>query len=619
MAPITRREAITLGALIAAGALAPPSILRVAAQTGGGERRHGLSTFGDLKYPPDFRNFDYVKPEAPKGGQLSRTGTSSVNTFNSLNPYIVRGDAAQGMGLTFDSLMVRAQDEPDAMYGLVAESVAIAPDRLSATFYLRPEARFSDGSPLTAEDVAFTFETLKSKGSPAYRIALRDVAGVQVKSPHEVTFTFQGENVRDLPARVAGLPILSKAYYATRPFEQTTLEPPLGSGPYKVGPLKQGAFITYQRRPDYWAKDLPVNRGRFNFDEIRFEYFRDRTAELEALKARAFLLRQEFTARDWATQYDIPAVRNGQLRREELPDRNPSGAQGFFINMRKEKFRDPRVREALNYAFDFEWLNKNLFYDSYTRTNSVFENSTLKAEGPPSAEELALLEPLKAQLSEEVFGPAYVSPVSNGSGQDRTLLREAGRLLEEAGWTIKNGRRTNAAGEPLTVEFLMFEPTFERVVAPYIKNLRLLGIEGRMRMVDSAQYQERLKNFDFELTSQRFVLGVTPGPELLALFGSAAADQVGSYNLAGISNPAVDALIDRIIQAKSRDELTTAARALDRVLRAEHFWVPHWYSAKHRLAYWDVFGRPAVIADYDLGIEDTWWYEAEKAAKLGFK
>jgi microcin C transport system substrate-binding protein len=597
-------------------------LMLVSAAAGGAEsaeRRHGLSAFGDLKYGPDFQHFEYVNPDAPKGGQLSRIGTAAVNTFNSLNPFILRGDAAQGMDLVFDSLMVRAQDEPDAMYGLVAESVEISDDGLAATFFLRPEAKFADGSPITAEDVVFTFDSLKNKGAPGYRIALADVVSAEAQGPHQVRFTFQGENKRDLPMTVAGLPILSKAYYATRKFEETTLEPPLGSGPYKVGPFKQGAHITYERRPDYWAKDLPVNRGRFNFDRIRFEYFRDRTAELEALKARAYLLREEFTARDWATQYDTPGVRNGQMKREEIANHLPSGAQGFFFNMRRDKFKDPRVRQALGLAFDFEWMNKNLFYGAYSRTNSVFENSELKASGKPSPAELALLEPLKSHIPDAAFGEPVTAAVSNGSGQDRKLLREAATLLDEAGWTVKNGVRVNDRGERFEIEFLMFEPTFERVIAPYIRNLKLLGINARMRMVDSAQYQERLKNYDYDVVSARFVLGLTPGPAIKALFGSEAADSPGSFNLAGLKNPAVDALMDKIIQAKSRDELVTAARALDRVLRAEYFWVPQWYSAKNRLAYWDVFGRPDTMAKYDLGIEETWWWDQEKAAKLGFK
>ncbi|MGF7158892.1 microcin C transport system substrate-binding protein [Rhodoligotrophos appendicifer] len=581
------------------------------------ERRHGVSTFGELKYPADFKHFEYVNPDAPKGGKISRIGTAALNTFNSLNPFILRGDPAQGMELTFDTLMARAQDEPDAMYGLVAESVEVADDKMSAVFFLRPEAKFSDGTAITAEDVVFTLETLKTKGSPGYRVQLRDVETASAVDPHTVKFTFKGTNIRDLPLTVAGLPVLSKAYYTAKPFEQTTLDAPLGSGPYKVGAVRQGNYITYERRPDYWGKDLPVNRGRYNFDQVRYEYFRDRTAELEALKAKVYLLREEFTSRDWATQYNISAVKNGQMIKTELPNHEPSGAQGFFLNMRRDKFKDPRVRMALDYAFDFEWMNKNLFYGSYARTNSIFENSPLKASGLPSAEELALLEPLRQDLGAAVFQEPYVSPVSNGSGQDRALLREAARLLDEAGWKNEGGRRVNEKGEALTIEFLMFEPTFERVVSPYVKNLRLLGIEGRMRIVDSAQYQERLKSFDFDVTTTRFVLGMTPGPEMRNFFGSDAAGDNGSNNLSGLKSPAVDALIGTVVDAKSREEMTTAARALDRVLRAEHFWVPQWFSNKHRLAYWDAFGKPETVATYDLGIVDTWWYDPQRANAIG--
>ena len=422
--------------------------------------------------------------------------------------------------------------------------------------------------------------------------------------------------MRDLPLTVATLPIFSKAYYTTRPFEETTLDAPLGSGPYLVDSLAQGRTIVYRRNPDYWAKDLPVNRGRWNFDKIRFEYFRDRTPAMEAFKAGTYDFREEFTAKVWATEYDFPAIRAGKVKKEVLADETPSGTQGFFLNTRREALKDPLVRQALDLAFDFEWSNRNMFYDQYTRTQSFFENSAMKAEGEPSEAERTLMAGLGVPVSDAALGPAYLPAQSDGSGQDRNLLLKAGKLLDEAGWTVKNGVRVNAQGEPLKLEILMFEQAFERIAAPYVKNLKLLGIDASIRMVDPAQYQQRLKDFDFDITTERYQMRNTPGVELRSYFGSAAAKMDGSLNLAGISDPAVDALIERVIAAKSREELNTAARALDRVLRAGHYWVPHWYKASNTIAYWDKFSRPATKPRFDRGILDTWWYDEAKAAKL---
>ncbi|RTL67855.1 MAG: ABC transporter substrate-binding protein [Hyphomicrobiales bacterium] len=580
------------------------------------EPSHGLSAFGELKYARDFPHFDYVNPGAPKGGRISLVGSGAVITFDTLNPHILKGDKAQGLELLFDSLMVRAADEPDAVYGLVAESADVGADKKSVTFKLRPEARFADGSPLTSADVAYSFETLKQKGHPAFRQILADVMAAEAIDPATVRYVFRGELVRDLPLVVATLPILSKTYYATRNFEETTLDAPLGSGPYRVGDFKQGTFITYARRADYWAKDLPVNRGRFNFDEIRFEYFRDRTVALEALKGGQFDFREEFTARNWATAYDIPAVTEKRLLRVTLPDERPSGAQGFFINTRKDKYKDPRVRKALDFAFNYEWTNKNIFYGLYTRSASLFENSEMKAKGKPSAEELALLEPLRGKLSPAVFEDVYVPPVSDGSETDRRLLSAASRMLEEAGWTIKDGKRVNGKGEVLDAEFLIFEPSFEPVLGNYVKNLRALGIDANIRRVDPAQYERRTKSFDFDITVRRYVMSITPGPELRAYLGSEAAATEGSANIAGIADPAIDKLIEAVTEARSRKDLVTAVRALDRVLRASHYLVPHWFKASHTVAYWDKFARPATKPKYSLGELDTWWFDAEKAAKL---
>ncbi|RIA55294.1 extracellular solute-binding protein [Dichotomicrobium thermohalophilum] len=579
--------------------------------------RHGLSAFGELKYPPDFKHFDYVNPDAPVGGSLSMIGTAGVITFNSFNPFIIKGDAAQGMALLFDSLMTRAYDEPDAVYGLVAHSAKLEPDRSGVTFYMRPEAEFADGSPVTAEDVVFTYETLKRNGRPIYNAMLRDVEKAEALDDHTVRFTFNAPGKRRLPMMIAELPILSKAYYQEQPFNQSTLEPPLGSGPYEVVDFKQGRFVTLRRREGYWGWHLPVNQGRYNFGELRYEYFRDRTAELEALKAGEFDLREEFTSKSWATEYDIQQVRSGQMKLLTLEDGRPSGAQGFFINTRREKFADRRVRLALDYAFDFQWTNKHLFYGLYERTASYFENSALKAQGKPSEAELALLEPYRDQLPESVFEDAYVPPKSDGSGRDRRLLRQASRLLNEAGWVIRDGRRVNAeTGEPLEIEFLIFSPTFERVIGPYVKNLEMIGIDARIRRVDPSQFQERMKSFDFDITTQRFVLNQTPGPELRNYFGSDAAGAKGSFNLAGVSSPVVDALIDEVLAAETREEMQTAARALDRVLRAGHYWVPQWYKTSHHLAFWNKFSWPETKPPYDRGVIETWWYDEDKAARL---
>ena len=579
------------------------------------EPRHGLSSFGELKYPADFKHFDYVNPAAPKGGRIVTIGTAALETFDSFNGFILKGDPAQGLGLIYDSLMARAADEPDAAYGLIAQSADVAADGLSVTFRLRPEARFADGSPITADDAVFTFNILKEKGHPSFRVALRDVKAEAV-DPGILRYGFTGTLTRDLPLTVAALPVLSKAYYAAREFDQTTLDRPVGSGGYEIGDFKPGTFVSYRKRNDYWAKDLPVNRGRGNFDEIRYEYFRDRTAQLEAVKSGTIDLREEFTSRDWATGYNISAVSEGRLIRLTLPDASPSGAQGFFLNVRRPKLADIRVRKALGLAFDFEWTNKNLFYALYARTESFFENSDMKAQGKPSPEELALLEPYKDKLAPEVFDEPFRPPVSDGSGTDRLLLREASKLLDAAGYSLRDGKRVNAKGEVIELEYIFTDPVSERIAAAYQKSLGLIGISLNLRRIDAAQYQRRVKSFDFDITTARFVMSLTPGIELKSYWSSEMANVEGSRNLSGIQDPVIDALVERVIQAKSRKDLVTATRAMDRVLRAGHYWVPQWFKAAHHVVYWDKFSYPAVKPKYDRGILDTWWYDAEKAAKL---
>lgn len=586
------------------------------------EERHGLSSFGDLKYPKDFKAFDYVNPMAPKGGRFSgqisgTTGNQSLGTFDTLNIYVLRGSGAAGLDLTFDSLMTRALDEPDAIYGLLARAVRVSEDGLTYTFELRPQARFHDGSRLTARDVAFSLKILRDKGHPEIAETIRDMTDARAEGEGRLVVTFAPGRARDLPLIVAQLPVFSAAYYATRDFEASTLDAPLGSGPYRVAAVDPGRSIGLERVPDYWAADLPVNVGRHNFDGLRYEYFRDRTVAFEAFKSGAFTFREEFTARVWATGYDFPAVAEGRVVRELVPDARPSGTQGWWINERRAKFKDPRVREAIGLCFDFEWANRNLMYGAYTRTASFFENSDLKATGAPSPEELKLLEPFRDKLPAEVFGEPWLPPVSDGSGQDRALLKRADALLREAGCTRSGSEMRLPGGEPLTLEFLDDDPVFQPVTQPFIRNLALVGIRASSRMVDPSQYQARLKDFDFDLTARRYSGGVTPGAELRDLYGSRAAATPGSNNMAGIADPAVDALLSAIAGAETRPALTTACRALDRVLRSGRHWVPMWYGDKHRLALWDVFGRPANPPKYDLGAPATWWADADKARKIG--
>ncbi|HXD13278.1 MAG TPA: extracellular solute-binding protein [Xanthobacteraceae bacterium] len=582
---------------------------------------HGLSAFGELAYPPDFHHFRYVDPQAPKGGTFSQIGPNreynqNFLTFNSLNSYILKGDAAQGMDLTFATLMVRCGEEPDAMYGLTAEKVRRSADGLRYRFFIRPTARFHDGSSLTAQDVAFSLNLLKAKGHPIITQLLRDLVGAQAQEDTVVDVAFASKRARDVPLFVAGLPIFSQAYYTGKPFEESTLETPLGSGAYKVGRFEPGRYIEYQRVKDWWGADLPVARGQNNFDIVRFEYYRDREVGFEGFSAGSYVFREEFTSRFWATRYDFPAMKAGRVKKDTLPDDTPSGAQGWFINTRRAKFTDPRLREALCDAFDFEWTNKTIMYGSYERTVSVFQNSDMMAQGKPDAPELALLEPFRAHLPEEVFGEPYAPPVSDGSGQDRALLRKASQLIKEAGCTIKNGKLVLPSGETMTIEFLIDEPTFEPHHAPFIKNLGILGIEASLRIVDPVQYRARRDGFDFDITVDRFSFSSTPGDSLRSFFSSQAAALKGSNNLAGIADPAIDALIDAIIAAESRPALVTACRALDRLIRTGRYWIPHWYKPSHWIAYWDVFGRPAAQPRYFRGIPETWWYDPERAAKI---
>jgi microcin C transport system substrate-binding protein len=615
MAQLSRRHVLGLGV----GALGT-SWLGSGMAAEGAMEAHGMSAFGDLKYSADFHHFDYANVNAPKGGLFStipsgRAYNQSFQTFNSLNAYILKGDGAQGMGMTFAALMVRAGDEPDAMYGFVARSVAISPDGLTYRFTLRPEARFHDGTNLTARDAAFSLNILKTSGHPIITQQVRDMVKAEAVDDATLVVSFAAKRGRDVPLFVAGLPIFSQAYYAKQSFDETTLDIPLGSGPYKVSKFEVNRFIEFERVRDWWGADLPVNRGSYNFDKLRFDFYRDRDVAFEGFTGRSYLFREEFTSRIWNTRYDFPAMADGRVKRELLPDDTPSGAQGWFLNTRRDKFRDPRIREALGNAFDFEWTNKTIMYGAYVRTHSPFQNSDLMAVGPPSPEEVALLEPFRGKVPDEVFGVPFVPPVSDGSGQDRALLRKAVQLLQDAGCVMKDGKRMTPQGEPFRIEFLLDEPAFQAHHMPYIKNLGTLGIEATLRLVDPVQFRARRDDFDFDMIIERFGFSTIPGDSLRPYFSSRAAATKGSNNLAGISDPVVDTLVEQLIAADTRPKLVFAARALDRVIRAGRYWVPQWYANTHRLAYWDVFGHPPNLPKYiGVGVPDLWWSVAKSSA-----
>lgn len=582
-----------------------------AAQTKGPS--HGLSTFGDLKYRSDFKHFEYVNPSAPKGGEIK---LSSVGGFDNLNPFILKGEAEDYATLPFETLMEGSGDEPDAMYGLIAKTVEVASDRSYALFTLRSEARFHDGTQVTAEDVIWSFETVRTNGHPRFRLTYRDIEKAEVVGKDQVKFIFKpGEN-RDLPLIAAGTPVLSKVFFAANEFGKTTLAPVLGSGPYQVEKVEAGRSITYRRTANYWGKDLPVNVGRHNFERIHVDYYRDRDVAIEGFKSYDYDFREEFTSKTWATGYDLPAVKKGQVVLGTLRDERPSGTQAWFLNLRRDKFKDVRVREAFAYAFDFEWTNKNLFYGLYGRTKSVFENTDLAARDMPGESERALLEPFRDTLPADLFSKPITFPTTDGSGNNRDNLRRSASLLKEAGWLVKDAKLKNAKGELLEVEFLTFEPASARAYAPFVKSLERLGVVVRIRVVDSAQYRKRVEEYDFDITSARFVMSLTPGSEQRNMWGSESADVPGSYNLAGIKNPAIDALIEKLVAAKDRDALTAAARALDRVILANYYLIPQWFKGTHNIAYWNKFGFQAVKPKYAPGYPDTWWFDEKKAAAL---
>ena len=574
------------------------------AATSSAEPSHAISMYGDLKYGPGFRHFEYVNPHAPKGGNVKLAVTG---TFDNLNPFILKGVPAAGIGLTFDTLMTPANDEAFSEYGLVAETVETPPDRSWVQFTIRREARFQDGSPMTVDDVIWTFNTLKTKGHPQYRAYYSHVVSAEKVGPRTVRFTFKGGVNRELPLIVGQLPVLSKAYWSGRDFSRTTLEAPLGSGPYKVEALEQGRTITYRRVKDYWGATLPVNVGRQNFETIRYDYYRDLSVLLEAFKGGAFDYRQENSAKNWATGYDSPALREGRIKKEVIPNQIPAGMQGYVFNTRRAIFADRRVRAALAYAFDFEWTNAHLFYGAYKRTDSYFANSELAARGRPGSDELAVLEPFRGKIPEEVFTREYHAPATGAEGVRPNLI-QALRLLEEAGWVVRDMRLVNAqTGQPMTFEILIGQgEQWERISLPFVKNLERIGVTARVRPVDAAQYEYRMKQFDFDMTVALWGQSLSPGNEQIDFWTSEKANEPGSQNYAGIRDPVVDALVAELIAAPTRADLIARCRALDRVLQWGHYVIPHWHLGAYRVAYWDKFGRPAISPKYSTGF-DTWW------------
>jgi microcin C transport system substrate-binding protein len=580
---------------------------------------HGLAMHGDLKYPAGFTHFEYVNPEAPKGGELRRATTG---TFDSFNPFIVKGLPAAGLSYLgqspiYDSLMVRSFDEPFSQYGLLAETIETPPDRSWVAFTLREGARWHDGRPISVDDVIWSFNTMMEKGSPMYSLYFGNVERVEKVAERTVKFSFvPGEN-RELPLILGQIAVLPKHYWEKRDFSATTLEPPLGSGAYEIDSFEAGRFVKYKRRRDYWAANLPVNRGQFNFDSLRFDYYRDLEVAVEAIKGDAYDFRLEMTAQKWATAYDIPAVRSGRLRKELIPNHMIKSAQGFVFNLRRPVFQDRQVRWALAHVFDFEWTNKTLFYDSYVRTSGYFEGSELAAVGLPSPAELEILEPLRDRIPPEVFTTEYRPPATDGSGNHRKNLRTAVELLKEAGWKVEDGKLVHMeTSAPMAFEILLQSPSFERVVLPFKKSLERIGAEVTVRTVDTAQYRRRLDNYDFDLVVGGIQNSESPGNEQREYWGSEAATRPGGRNIAGVQNSAIDELIELIIAAPDREALVTRCRAMDRVLQWEHYEILHWHLTAHRLVHWDRFGKPDITPTMGIGL-NSWWFDPSKAARLG--
>ncbi len=572
--------------------------------------QHALTLYNEPpKYPANFKYFDYVNPDAPKGGIFRQAGFGG---FDSLNPFINKGVPADEINLIYDTLAKQGLDEPFTEYGLIAGKIEKAPDNSWVRFYLRPEARFHDGQPIRAEDVVFSFQTLIKSGAPLYRGYYSDVEEVIAEDPLRVLFKFKHNNNRELPLILGQLPVLPKHWWENRDFSKGNLEIPLGSGPYKVSSVKAGRSIRYERVKDYWGKDLPVNRGFYNFDTLSIDYYRDNTVALEALKAGQFDYWMEMAAKNWANAYNIPAVAEGRLIKEQIPNGNTTGMQGFVFNLRRPVFQDVRVRQALSLLLDFEWTNKQLFNGAYARTRSYFENSEMAASGLPDADQLAILDPFRGKIPEQVFSEAFQNPLTDASGMIRAQQRKAYQLLQEAGWRIVDDKMVDTNGKPVTIEFLLAQTEFERVLLPFKRNLSDLGIDLVIRRVDVSQYINRLRSRDFDMVVGSFPQSSSPGNEQREFWKSESADKPGSRNYIGLKDPVIDQLVEQLINADSRKSLVAHARALDRVLQWGYYVIPNWHIKTWRVAYWNHIGHPKVSPTNDVGIF-TWWIKPDAA------
>ena len=574
---------------------------------------HAIAMHGEPKYPDSFQYVDYANPDAPKGGKIILSSTGSYDSFN---PFILKGTAAAGIGNLYETLTTGSSDEAFTEYGLIAKTIEWPDDRSWVAFTIREEAVWHDGKKISPEDVIWTFNTLMEKGHPFYKYYYGDVVEVIQENDNKVRFNFKGNTNLELPLIVGQLPVLPKHYWTNKNFEETSMDIPIGSGPYKIKNFDAGRTITYELDSDYWGKNIPIKKGTENFGVIQYEYYKDRSIEREAFKSGDIDLFSENTSKDWATSYDTPAVQNGLIKKELIEHQNPQGMQGFAFNTRKEIFEDKRVREALSYAFDFEWTNKNLFYNAYKRTNSFFENSELASSGVPSGGELDLLNDYRELLPQKLFQEEYNPPKTDGSGFMRKELQEATKLLQDAGWELQEGKLINKkSGSKFEFELLLVSPAFERIVLPFKDNLAKLGIDVSVRTIDSAQYQNRLDGFDFDMIVSTFSQSLSPGNEQRNFWGSDAAKTNGSRNIIGISNEVIDSLIEKVISAKDREDLIMTTRALDRVLLWNHYVIPQWHISAYRTLYWDIFDKPSVRPKYSLGT-NTWWVDADKASTI---
>ena len=572
---------------------------------------HAIAMHGVPKYDQNFISVEYVSNNAEKGGNIVR---SAIGTYDTFNPFTLKGTSAAGIGLLYESLTVGSSDEAFTEYGLLAKSIEWPDDRSWVTFTLRDEAKWHDGKKITSDDVVWTFNTLMEKGHPFYKYYYGDVSEVIKITENKVKFEFSTNTNKELVLIVGQLPVLPKHYWENKNFEETTLDVPIGSGPYKVKSFDAGRSITYELDMDYWGFEnniVPIKVGKDNMGSIRYDYYKDRGVEREAFKSGEIDFFSENTSKEWATGYDIDAVTEGFIKKELIPHENPQGMQAFAFNTRKDIFADKRVRKALSFAFDFEWTNKNLFYGAYKRTDSFFENSELASSGLPSQAELAYLNPYIDQLPKEIFNEEYSNPKTDGSGFIRNELQEATKLLQEAGWKLRDGKLENSNGEPFEFEILLVSPAFERIVLPFIDNLEKLGINASLRTIDSSQYQKRIESFDFDMVVFTFSQSLSPGNEQRNFWSSGAADTNGSRNIIGIKNNVIDLLIENLINAKDREDLITITKALDRVLLWNYYVIPQWHISSYRVLYWDIFDKPLVRPKYSLGT-DTWWVDDSK-------